>query len=320
MTTRQGVPIICVYLYVAHYFHLYKMTSPSGRVYIGQTRRFKERMRRYKTAQCPKQRLLFSSLNKYGWETHRLEILAEGEMTQNEIDKLEQEKITEYKAAGISLNLADGGTGGIHWNSKAILQFDLKGNLLREWPSVTEAADHVGSANETCIGFAARTGRMYSHGYLWVYKANHNGKVPLVWDKLQNRTSFKAVIQCGLDGAFIAEYRGMGDAARTVGGKTSGIAGCVSGNQRQAYGFLWCLKTDYDRGVRPTLKQRAEYRLRKVIMCDKEGNVIQEFASSVEASRITGKSRSCIRQQCGKLIMKPRSDMCFKYKDDQSQS
>lgn len=55
---------------------IYKITSPSGRIYIGQSKRIERRFRDYKLLrQCNKQILLYRSFSKYGVENHSFEIL-----------------------------------------------------------------------------------------------------------------------------------------------------------------------------------------------------------------------------------------------------
>ena len=57
---------------------IYKITSPSGRIYIGQTRNFKKRLREYKCLQSStKQRRLYSSFLKYGIINHVFEFIEE---------------------------------------------------------------------------------------------------------------------------------------------------------------------------------------------------------------------------------------------------
>lgn len=51
--------------------YIYKITSPSGKVYIGSTiNKVKERWKHYKTLNCKQQRKLYSSLKKYGADNH----------------------------------------------------------------------------------------------------------------------------------------------------------------------------------------------------------------------------------------------------------
>lgn len=56
---------------------IYKITSPSGKVYIGSTINFKKRIKHYKNLDCKAQRKLYSSLVKYGFDSHKIEIVEE---------------------------------------------------------------------------------------------------------------------------------------------------------------------------------------------------------------------------------------------------
>ena len=55
---------------------IYKITSPSGRIYIGQSWNIKKRLNAYKTLYASKkQRLLNRSFVKYGYENHKFQII-----------------------------------------------------------------------------------------------------------------------------------------------------------------------------------------------------------------------------------------------------
>lgn len=54
---------------------IYKITSPIGLVYIGQTRNFKKRMYCYNTLNCKNQTKLYESFLKYGFDNHTVNIL-----------------------------------------------------------------------------------------------------------------------------------------------------------------------------------------------------------------------------------------------------
>ncbi len=56
---------------------IYKITSPSGKVYIGQTWNFNTRLRKYKSLHCSKQPKIYNSLRKYGVFSHTFEIIHE---------------------------------------------------------------------------------------------------------------------------------------------------------------------------------------------------------------------------------------------------
>ena len=55
---------------------IYKITSPSDKIYIGQTTRpVEERFNEYKLLKCKDQKLIYESLLKHGVENHKFEII-----------------------------------------------------------------------------------------------------------------------------------------------------------------------------------------------------------------------------------------------------
>jgi group I intron endonuclease len=56
---------------------IYKITSPSNKTYIGQSININRRITQYKHLNCKNQTKLYNSLQKYGWEQHKFEIIEE---------------------------------------------------------------------------------------------------------------------------------------------------------------------------------------------------------------------------------------------------
>lgn len=56
---------------------IYKITSPTDRIYIGQSTDIERRFRFYKRLNCKRQPVLYRSLLKYGSELHTFEIIEE---------------------------------------------------------------------------------------------------------------------------------------------------------------------------------------------------------------------------------------------------
>lgn len=61
---------------------IYKITSPSGRIYIGQTSNYHKRLISYKGLHCKKQRRLYNSFLKYGYVNHTFEFIESCEIEQ----------------------------------------------------------------------------------------------------------------------------------------------------------------------------------------------------------------------------------------------
>ena len=67
---------------------IYKIISPTGKIYIGQSVNIERRFKEYKTFQCKQQPKIYNSLKKYGPENHIFEILKEcsiEQLTEQEI-------------------------------------------------------------------------------------------------------------------------------------------------------------------------------------------------------------------------------------------
>jgi len=119
--------------------YIYKITSPNGKVYIGQTINLKRRKYRYSKLDCRGQTRLYESIKKYGWDNFIFEIIEIIE--EVEVDKMEEREIywidffqsnlCKYKE-GNGLNLTDGGGGFIGYvtseETKKKISEALKGN------------------------------------------------------------------------------------------------------------------------------------------------------------------------------------------------
>ncbi len=88
---------------------IYKITSPSNKIYIGQSKNINKRFLKYKNVDCKQQIKLYNSLLKYGWENHKFEIICE--CLESELNNLEKYYIIKFDTFNTEhgLNLSDGG-------------------------------------------------------------------------------------------------------------------------------------------------------------------------------------------------------------------
>lgn len=98
---------------------IYKITSPSGKVYIGQSWDIKDRWRNHGRdfRNKVKKTKLYSSMEKYGFDTHIFEVihLLPADSVQKDLDYFELQYLRIYKSHGIELlNIKEGGCGGKH--------------------------------------------------------------------------------------------------------------------------------------------------------------------------------------------------------------
>lgn len=93
---------------------IYKITNPSGSIYIGKTINLSKRLDRYKNLHCKSQINIYRSLLKYGFNSHEVTILHELpiDVTNLVLSGYEIFYIKVFRDAGFNLmNLTDGGEG-----------------------------------------------------------------------------------------------------------------------------------------------------------------------------------------------------------------
>jgi group I intron endonuclease len=114
-----------------HNYTIYKITSPSGKSYIGQTSNFNKRMREH-ASPSSKCRAFNNAIQKYGWDMFVQEYLAEN-LTIEEANKLEEHFINEHKTLTPNgYNLVPGGLNHRHSDETKRLLSVTKQNISDE--------------------------------------------------------------------------------------------------------------------------------------------------------------------------------------------
>lgn len=96
---------------------IYTITSPTGKIYVGQTHRLIHRKSAYKKGYTKGQPKIHRSLNKHGWEAHKFEVVIEfkKDISQGWLDYWECFFIKYFKENGFELlNIRDGGSRGLY--------------------------------------------------------------------------------------------------------------------------------------------------------------------------------------------------------------
>jgi len=89
---------------------IYKITNPTGKIYIGCTIDWKRRFSEYRRLSMVGQRKLYNSLKKYGYENHIFEIIEECE--ENMLHEREIYYINHYNCIDEGLNIRLGNRNG----------------------------------------------------------------------------------------------------------------------------------------------------------------------------------------------------------------
>lgn len=270
---------------------VYRITSPSNHVYIGQTVNFNSRMSCYKRCACKKQIKLYNSLVKYGFDDHNVELLYNN-LPKHKANKIEKLFISLYKKKNRSLNIQDGGCsnkyGGDHNNSKAIIQLSVYGDKVKLWNSAFDIDNDL-KFNRSAIQNACnlRYKNNYSHGFLWMYLNDYNNNISPAYG-----CKYKKVVQFDLDGSYIKTWDTITEASVNLGCNPSSISGAAlcSYNTNYSHGFLWLSEKDYLDNIIPIHKK--EYK--KLYQYDKKFNLIKIWNNITIAAKHYGISRGTI--------------------------
>ena len=254
---------------------IYKITSPSNRVYIGQTNNIKRRWNMYSSLNTlKKQPKIYNSIIKYGLNNHNFEIIEECE-----IGKLDEREYF-YKSQFINefgwdlalfCGLHDKGGGprsqetkdkisnskkGIKQSEetiklkiksltrgkhcKAVYQYDLEGNFIKEWKFREDAEKEFNKyGNSNNISCCANNKQKSAYNYQWSSKFKNKIKPYKPYSNI--------ITQYDLEGNFIKEWDSISKAEITFNPDSfkrskygsNNIRSCIMGRQITSYGFIW---------------------------------------------------------------------------------
>lgn len=221
---------------------IYKIQSPSNRVYIGQSWNIENRKKNYVKCNCKGQPSLYNSILKYGFASHSFDIVQSlpEDISQNILDNYEIFFIEQYKAAGVNmLNIKEGGSHGKHSEeSKKKVSENNKGN--KKWLG----KKHSDISKEKIRLY--RTGKKLSSEHIAIIKKVNTGNKHSLGFKHTIETKKKLsipVLQLDLDGTVISEFYSSRAAADAFNLKSiTSIHNVLRGYRKTAAGFKWKYK------------------------------------------------------------------------------
>lgn len=242
---------------------IYKIVSPTGRIYIGQTVDWKSRFASYRIKNCKKQRLLYNSIKKHGWENHKVLLLEFCNfecLDEREIFHVSNEN-SYRKLNKKGLNLTKGGRGGVTFTNKSVCQYDLDGNFIREWESMKDAAEDTGATIQGISKCCRLQKDIFTAGkFMWRYKLENiilkispykittrKGTTNKSTRKGYQRSNNVPILQYSISGKFIKEWENTSAFLfQSQTPKSSNLFIHLKYPKRtgQAYGFIWRYKTE----------------------------------------------------------------------------
>lgn len=241
---------------------IYKITSPSNRVYIGQSRNIEKRFREYKYYKGNGQNRLFCSFTKYGVDTHKFEIVEECVFNDLNIrERYWQEHYEVLSEQGLNCMYVNTGvlpaTISIETlNNMKKAQQNRKPMLEEQKKKISETSKKRTVSDETKrkISMSSKGKKKSTDHALNIGKAKQGFKhsieskikmqkprTNINSDEIRRRTA-KPVLQLTLNEEFVREWYSLSEIQRVLGFPCSIISNCCKGKTKKSKGFIWRFK------------------------------------------------------------------------------
>ena len=203
-------------------YTVYKHISPSGKVYIGITKRKPEYRWNKGKGYREDQLLFYRAIKKYGWDNFTHEILYTG-LSEKDAKNIEISLIRQYKSLGMSYNITDGGDGGrgLH-NKRKKMSDETKLKMSKSRKGL----------------LAGNKNPMYGR----------HETAPAYGKFGKEHPASKKVYQYDLLGNFIKEWDCLSEVQRHLNILVTHITACCNGRQKTAGGYIW--KREFDEKIK----------------------------------------------------------------------
>ncbi len=225
--------------------NIYKITSPSGRVYVGQTFNMNRRMNDYKNLSCSGQKRIYASLRKYGFDAHSFEVLYGGFCSPSELTKLEAHFIAELDSAGKNgLNILK--SGAVYLRSSEPRKVTVMSKETRKKISDTHKGKVMTNFSKMKISLnngmknPVHVATMRDAMVKAINTPECLSKRSQSLKKLyaeKGHPKSKKVHQFTIEGEFVKEFPSTMEAARQLGTSDGRISDCCRGERKTHRGF-----------------------------------------------------------------------------------
>jgi len=230
---------------------IYKITSPSGKIYIGQTTNFTRRKNFYKNGAQIAQTRIYYSLQKYGYELHNIEFIEHCLVENlNERERHWQDFYNVIGSNGLNCRLteAENKSGFMSDETKIKMAKSRKGRITKDETRKKLSLIWKGRKHteETKLKMSnSAKGKKLTYEHIAKLPQNQKGyKRPNISESTRLKlslTSAKArvIFQYDLNGYFIKEWRNASQAAKELKSSPQNISTCARGKLKTAIGYKW---------------------------------------------------------------------------------
>jgi group I intron endonuclease len=223
---------------------IYKITSPTGRIYIGQSVNIQRRFVSYKQLYVKNEGVvrLHRSFLKHGVEAHIFEVVEEcGEIDLNIRERYWQDFYNVIDGGlNCRLTKTNDRSGKVSKDTLIKMSEAAKGNTSWLGKNHTqETKDKISKANK---------GRKHSDEVN--KKKGRKGTIPPLKGKFaKDNPRSIPVVQLNKDGSFVAKWDCLMDVKRALDFNICNINSCLKGRLKTSNGFTWKYLSEYEQTI-----------------------------------------------------------------------
>lgn len=145
--------------------------------------------------------------------------------------------VTNSMKENLKIRIQESVENNTQCGNKAILQYDLEGNFIKEWVSITQINKKLGFCRKVLID-VCKERKISTCGFVWRYKTIDYPLTIEVPKKIINYL----LIQHDKNYNTVNEFESLTDAYKSTNISITAIANNLSGRSKSAGGFIWKYK------------------------------------------------------------------------------
>ena len=230
--------------------HIYKITNPTGRVYIGKTTRLKDRISYYRNNNNKQQKIISRSIDKYGWDQHIFEVIDEAPIKQ--LSELEIKYIKDLNTFHYDnpngMNLTRGGEGlnGRKPSAETIAKQVAKRTGTKRSDATKKLMSDLKKGKAPSCTKNPKT-----EYFLQRARESSLGRIPSVDEILKRKQArlnrlieqHDSILQIDVKGNIIKEWQMLPkDIAKHFNACDTNIVRCLNNKKQTGLGYIWKYK------------------------------------------------------------------------------
>ena len=287
----------------------------NGKMYVGQ-----KKMRVDWKTYLGSGHAFKKAVKKYGRENFERKII-DIAFNADELNYLERmyTKMFDVMNKREWYNICYGGRqGASEYHKKPLKLFDINGNLIQRYDSLSAATKDTGESRDVIRNSCNGKTVMTQQKHIWRWEEDDFNKYPT--GRTKDKRSQK--IKCySFNGDFIEMYDSFHEAERLTGVLRAGIKLCCDGIHSTSGGYVWrYVDDDFDKYPVKTTAENIKSKLEKYafkIKCySVDGALLKIYDSLHDAEKYTGVARANI-SRCCKGESYYAGDYVWRYIDDE---